>query len=122
MSEEECFCNEDHYVGEENTLFFIDAGVDVSLATRAVIYILRPDGTKLKKDAVLTTYNGSPDWVYFVVDKSDFNQEGTYRGQVWLEIGSWSGWGKPFTISVKEPISSSSSSQSSSSSSSSKAS
>lgn len=116
---DECFCDEDHYVGEINTLFFIDCGVDVSLATKAIIYLERPDGTKLRKDAVLTTYNGSPDWVYFTIDQGDFNQEGKYSGQVWLEIGSWSGWGKPFTINVEVPISSSSSSNSSSSSSSS---
>lgn len=105
-------CNEDHYVGEENTRFYIYCGIDVSLATESRVLLKRPDGTKIQKQAYLTTYRDSPNFVYFTIDKSDFNQEGKYTGQVYLVIGAWSGWGQPFTVNVDAPISSSSSSSS----------
>lgn len=105
-------CNEDHYVGEENTRFYIDCGMDVSLATQSRVLLKRPDGTTVQKEAFLTTYRESPNFVYFTIDRSDFNQEGKYTGQVYIVIGAWSGWGKPFKITVGLPISSSSSSSS----------
>lgn len=105
---------EPHYVGEENTLFYVDCGIDVSSATDVIIYLQRPDGTKIKRYGSVSTYNGSPDYVKFRVEKTDFNQAGDYSGQVYLEIGAWSGWGNPFEVRVVAPISSSSCSSSSS--------
>lgn len=121
MSTSEQFegCNEPHYVGEENTLFYIDCGIDVSTATLAEVMLLRPDGTIVRKDATPATYNGSPDYVVTRIAASDFNQKGKYRGQARAFIGAWSGWGTKFIITVDDPISSSSCSSSSRSSSSS---
>lgn len=112
-------CNEPHYVGEENTLFYIDCGIDVSQATLAEVILLRPDGTKIQRAATPTIYNGSVDWVFFRIEDGDFNQCGKYFGQARVFIGSWSGWGRRFEIKVDNPISSSSSSSSCRSSSSS---
>ncbi len=119
MSNEFEQCNEAHYVGEDNTLFYIDCGIDVSQATLAEVLLQRPDGTVVQKSAVPTIYNGSTDWVSFRIDIGDFNQCGKYRGQARAFIGAWSGWGGVFHINVENPISSSSSSCSSRSSSSS---
>lgn len=112
-------CNDPHYVGEENTIFYIDCGIDVSSATLTEVFLERPDGTNIKKTATPTIYNGSTCFVSFKVDATDFNQEGNYKGQVFATIGAWSGWGKLFHIHVDDPISSSSCSSSSVSSSSS---
>ena len=111
-------CNEPHYVGEENTLFYVDCGVDVSQATLAEVILLRPDGTKVTKPATPTSYNNSTNWVFFRIDVGDFNQCGRYYGQARAFIGAWSGWGEKFRIKVEDPISSSSCSSRSSSSSS----
>lgn len=112
-------CLEKHYVGENGTLFFVDCGLDVSEASVAKVLLERPDGTIISKPATIYTFNESTHYIYFQIEESDFNQEGEYLGQAYIEIGSWSGWGKAFSIDVLEPISSSSSSVSSSSSSSS---
>lgn len=119
MDEQYEGCHEPHYVGEENTLFYVDCGIDVSGATLAEIVLLRPDGTKVQKTATPTTYNESPDYVFFRIAADDFNQAGKYYGQVRAFIGAWSGWGGKFSIKVEQPLSSSSSCSSSRSSSSS---
>ena len=105
-------CRESHYVGEENTLFYIDCGIDVSQATLAEVFLKRPDGTSLKKIAAPTVLNGSSDWIFFRIEESDFNQAGKYTGQAFVTLSAWSGWGKPFYINVEFPLSSSSSSSS----------
>lgn len=112
-------CDEPHYVGEENTLFYIDCGIDVSQASSATVFLQRPDGTNILKTATPAVYNGSPDWIFFRVGTGDFNQCGKYKGQASITIGAWSGWGQPFYIKVENPVSSSSSSSSCRSSSSS---
>ena len=119
MGQEYDECDEPHYVGEENTLFYVDCGIDVSASVGAKVFLQRPDGTVAEKTATPTIYNGSPDFVFFRVARGDFNQAGKYSGQVWMQVGAWSGWGRPFAIEVDAPISSSSSSSSSLSSSSS---
>lgn len=115
-------CNEPHFVGEENTLFYINCGIDVSQATSAEVFIQRPDNTTFKRTALPTTYNGSTDYVYFRIQPTDFTVCGKYKGQIFVVLGAWSGWGEPFHIKVESPVSSSSSSSKSSSSSSSRSS
>jgi len=112
-------CDEPHYVGEENTIFYVDCGIDVSQASSAEVFIQRPDGTKIQRVATPTNYNGSTDWILFRIQDGDFNQCGKYSAQAFVVIGAWSGWGERFHIKVDNPISSSSSSSSSVSSSSS---
>ena len=112
-------CNEPHYVGEDNSLFYIDCGIDVSAASVVEVNLRRPDGTIISKSATPGAYNGSPDYVFFRISASDFNQIGKYTGQARVFIGAWSGWGHRFEINVEAPISSSSCSSSSRSSSSS---
>lgn len=119
MSDQNEQCEEPHYVGEENTLFYIDCGIDVSQATLAEVLLERPDGTIVQKPATATVYNGSTDWVFIRIAATDFNQAGCYKGQARAFIGAWSGWGEVFDIQVDAPISSSSSCSSSRSSSSS---
>ena len=114
MKDKNCRENNDkHYVGEHGTMIFIDCGIDVQAASLAEVFMEWPDGTTIKKTAVLTTFDESTDYVYIIIDIGDFNQNGRYTGQVFIVLGAWSGWGQPFKIDVDDPISSSSSSSSS---------
>lgn len=118
--EEECCIEDDiHFVGEFGTVFFINCGVDVQYATGIEVFLTRPDGTKLRKEAEATTYNNSTNYIKFITEVGDFNQAGTYIGQASMDIGGWRGFGEKFKIKVEETTSSSSSSVSMSSSSSS---
>lgn len=112
-------CDEPHYVGEENTLFYVDCGIDVSQASETEVFIQRPDKTTITKIAAPTIYNNSTNWVFIRIAATDFNQCGKYIGQAYCVIGAWQGWGEKFYIKVEQPISSSSCSSSSRSSSSS---
>ena len=103
--------DEVHYVGEENTLFYVDCDIDVSMATSTEVFIRRPDGSTIEKVAIITKYNSSSNFLLFRINAGDFNQPGRYRGQVKIKIGSV-GWGDAFYIKVVDPISSSSCSSS----------
>lgn len=113
----ECECkNEKHYVGEYGTKIYIDCGEDVSLATSVYVMLKRPDDTILQRTATPTTFEGSTNFVVMTLQNGDLNQIGTkadpYIGQVFMNLLSWVGRGKKFTLEVEEAISSSSSSSS----------
>lgn len=110
----ECPEKEIHYVGESNTVFYIDCGTNVETATEAEVFLLRPDGTTIRKEATPIVFNNSKHFMEISIDEGDFNQSGKYIGQISMKIGAWEGFGKKFNIVVEKPVSSSSSSSSSS--------
>jgi hypothetical protein len=111
--------DEQHFVGEVGTNIYINCGIDVSGAINVSVIISRPDNTVFQRSAVPEAYQGSANYVRFVIEAGDFNQAGDFTGQVELTLGSWTGKGKEFTIAVEDGLSSSSSSSGSVSSSSS---
>ena len=112
MHDHEC---EKHYIGETGTIIYINCGEDVSSATNVSVLLERPDGTIVQRTATPVTYRDSVNYIVFIIEEGDFNQEGDYTGQVELTLGSWNGKGKEFTIHIDEGLSSSSSSSKSSS-------
>jgi hypothetical protein len=101
--------NEKHYVGEYGTAIYVNCGQDISGASDIKIFIERPDGSILQKTATVEVFQGSNNYVMFMIEDGDFNQIGTYTGQVQLVLGPWRGKGREFTIDVEEGLSSSSS-------------
>ena len=117
--ENECPESEIHYVGEFGTLFYINCGTNISSATNSEVFITRPDGTTIRKEAIPKVFNGSSNYLEIFIEEGDFNQAGKYIGQASVDINTWRGFGKKFKIIVEDAVSSSSSCNSSSSTSSS---
>ena len=94
-------CDIDHFVGEEGTIFYVDCGVDVSLASVAKVYLEKPDAsTIVEKTAEAITYNGSTNYIRFTIAAGDLDQVGEYKCQAYIEMGAWKGRGKTFIINV----------------------
>jgi hypothetical protein len=79
--------------------------VNISTATVKRIVACRPDGTVAwTKDASFET-TGSDGKVYIVTTSTaDLNVEGTWRAQVYIEMGSYKGYTLPEEFPVYENV------------------
>lgn len=104
---------ERHYIGEVGTIIHIDCGIAVASATDVIVYLTRPDGSVVQRLSLPEVFQGSSNFVQFIVAAGDLNQAGEYKSQVCMTLGAWRGKGKEFIINVDDGESSSSSSSSS---------
>ena len=78
-----------YYVGDIGTELIVDTCVDITTATLAQILVQKPDGTTdTWTGAVYDTTK-----IKYVIQSGDWDQEGQYRYQAYVEMPSWRGKG-----------------------------
>lgn len=84
-----------HVVGEVGTIIRCDCEVDISAASVKKIFIKRPDGTELEKDATVADTN----FLQCATIAGDINGVGTYKVNPYVELPTpWEGYGKTDTF------------------------
>lgn len=63
---------------------------DISSATVKEFHFLKPDGNVIEREAIFIT-NGSDGKLRYVSTADDFDVEGIYRWQIYLEMPGWTG-------------------------------
>jgi len=88
------------FVGDTNTKIRLDAGLDISSAAKLEIHYKKPSGTTGKWIGVLE----DTDYAYYLTKAADLSENGVWEVQLYIEIGSWKGYGEIATFSVYEHI------------------
>jgi len=84
------------YVGDIGVRIEVDTCSDITTATLVVLRVEKPDGTT--HDWVGTVYDTTK--ILYIVGPGDFDQEGRYRLQPYIEMPSWQGQGNTATFKV----------------------
>ena len=84
-----CDSDSKYYVGDVGTELILDTCVDITTATLVQIMVQKPDDTEEIWAANIydTTH------VRHVIQDGDWDQEGRYRYQAYVEMPSWEGRG-----------------------------
>ena len=84
------------FVGDIGTVILLDCGCDISAATITSIRVKKPDRTSYDWPAEIYSDN----YIKYITVDGDFDQEGTYILQAYIEIPDWKGRGEPAKISI----------------------
>ncbi len=85
------------HLGDIGTTLIVNCGEDLSSATTMQLYIRKPDGTEVIKDA--TIYNST--YLRYATVSGDLDQSGNYLLQSYVITPSWTGKGNTASFVVK---------------------
>jgi hypothetical protein len=84
-----CTGDSKYYVGDAGTKIVVNVCVDITTATVRSLKVMKPSG-------VLVTWPGLAEGtthIAYYVQPTDFDEEGTYRLQAYVEMPGWKGHG-----------------------------
>ena len=90
-----------YYVGDIGTEVLVDTCVDVTTATLLQIRVNKPDGTTVVWTG--TVYDTTK--IRYVIQDGDWDQEGQYRYQAYVEMPGWRGRGETATQKIYDSFS-----------------
>jgi len=88
------------FQGDIGTKIILNAGQDISSATVLKIKYIKPDNTTGEWAAVLEC----TDSVSYITQTGDLDVPGTWRVQLYVDLGSWKGSGSIVRFGVHEKI------------------
>ena len=84
-----CATPSKYYVGDVGTEIIVDVCSDITLATKVSLLVKKPDGTE--HEWIGTVFEITK--IRYVVSVGDFDQNGKYRVQAYVEAPGWQGRG-----------------------------
>lgn len=88
------------FVGDIKTKIRLDAGIDISAATKLEIHYTKPDAVTGKWTAVLE----DTDYAYYLTAVDDLDMNGVWEVQLYVEFEDWKGHGEIATFTVYETL------------------
>jgi len=88
------------FVGDTNTKIRLDAGQDISAATKIEIHYKKPDSSK----GIWAAGIEGTDYGYYLTKSDDLNMNGMWEVQLYVEIGDWKGHGEIASFLVFENL------------------
>lgn len=85
-------------VGDIGTLVSVDLGEDISEATEVRLFVDKPFDASRAEWSASVSAGGTA--VEHLAVAGDFSIAGTYRLQVWVNLGSWSGYSTKASLNV----------------------
>lgn len=84
-----------YYVGDVGTVIILDVGTDVSAATAMSIKVKKPSGGLVVWDAEVGPVSATGDFtkIMHVVAEGEWDEQGSWTIQAYVEIGDWKGHG-----------------------------
>lgn len=89
-----------HYKGTIGTDIIVNVGCDISTATAQELWVTKPSGTKVVWAAEI--YNSR--FLKHTVVPGDWDEEGTYKLQSYVEIDAWRGPGDENSFEIYRTI------------------
>lgn len=84
------------YVGDVGTEIILECTTDISTATAHHIQVMRPDGVEVEW---ITSIEGTTKLKYTALE-GDFDMEGEYMLQAYVELPTWKGLGETVILTV----------------------
>jgi len=85
------------YLGDANTEIELDSQTDLSSASDYEIRVLKPSG------AVLSLVSTIVSLTKLKATITELDEIGTWKAQIWANVGTWSGLGETYKFKVYDP-------------------
>jgi len=88
------------FKGDIGTKIKLNAGTDISNATVCKIKYRKPGGATGEWDAIIEDTN----YAYYVIQDGDLDVAGTWKIQLYIDLGSWKGYGSIVGFMVRDTL------------------